>query len=459
MNIALVVVDSLRAASLAAATGGPRTPFLDGLAGHTVSFRRAHAAECWTLPAHLSMFTGLLPSEHGAHFQALEYRQSAPTIAEILAGSGYHTEVVTRNSLFDGSLPGVTRGFAHNTPILKDPRGMAAPIGMLLALAKPGIRRHLRRAGFFTALQRESREFLTRAARMTVPADREALAYATGRMTALRRQGKPFFFFLNLFDVHAPYPPSLNSLARPLGSPGALGEYLTVPFALAKLSGHSYLRPRFRLSERNRRMLLGRYHSAIELMDAKLAELYAEMRSSGLLEDTLLILTSDHGEAFGEHGLYFHDGSVWQTHLHVPLWIHHPDLPARSVDETVTTRDLFALMRAVGLGLGLGGTILERGAAERHPVALAEHFHYPHVKDILPRYAQNLATAIVGRHKVILRREGLLAVDIETDPDEADLLPTSAQDFAIRCRRDGIPATAIDAALAHVGRWEMRRAA
>ena len=62
-----------------------------------------------------SMFTGLLPSEHGAHFQSMAYRLPCPTVAERFAAAGYHTEIITRNSIFDGSLPGVTRGFTRIT--------------------------------------------------------------------------------------------------------------------------------------------------------------------------------------------------------------------------------------------------------------------------------------------------------------------------------------------------------
>src|SRR5437899_12311476 len=112
MNIVLVVVDSFRASALrAAAPGAPRTPFFERLGRETLHFRRAHASECWTLPTHMSMFTGLLPSEHGAHFQTMAYRQPAPTIAELLRDAGYHTEILTRNTLFDGTVPGATRGF------------------------------------------------------------------------------------------------------------------------------------------------------------------------------------------------------------------------------------------------------------------------------------------------------------------------------------------------------------
>src|SRR5262249_7293408 len=91
VNILLVVIDSLRASALAGATrDGPSTPFFDRLGGETVHFRRAYATECWTLPAHLSMFTGLLPSPHGAHFRTMAYESPAPTIAALLAAAGQH---------------------------------------------------------------------------------------------------------------------------------------------------------------------------------------------------------------------------------------------------------------------------------------------------------------------------------------------------------------------------------
>jgi arylsulfatase A-like enzyme len=70
MNVLLLVVDSLRLRSLFG-DGGARTPFLARLGEEAVYFRRGYATECWTLPSHASMFTGLLPSEHGAHFQTM----------------------------------------------------------------------------------------------------------------------------------------------------------------------------------------------------------------------------------------------------------------------------------------------------------------------------------------------------------------------------------------------------
>ena len=82
MNVVLLIVDSLRARSLGNGPDAPRTPFMARLDRDTLSFRRAYASECWTLPTHLSMFTGQLPAEHGAHFQSMAYTGGTPTVAE-----------------------------------------------------------------------------------------------------------------------------------------------------------------------------------------------------------------------------------------------------------------------------------------------------------------------------------------------------------------------------------------
>src|SRR5262249_40369797 len=162
---------------------------------------------------------------------------------------------------------------------------------------------------------RENRAFVMTFARSMLPADRLALRHVVERMTALRKAGRRWFLFCNLYDVHAPYSPAPDSIFRPATSCGALRENLTAPLVLRHLGSQAYLRPGFRMSERSRRMLLARYHRAIELMDAKLAEFWGAADAARLMDDTLLVVTSDHGEAFGEHDLYLHDASVYDVHL------------------------------------------------------------------------------------------------------------------------------------------------
>lgn len=453
LNVVLLVVDSLRAQALSTrADDRPPTPFLDGLSQRSVTFRRAHATECWTLPTHMSMFTGLLPSEHGAHFQTMGYAGTAPTIAEILAGAGYATEIVTRNSIFDGSLPGVTRGFARNTRVYSPRSRGLNPLAAMLALSKPRFRRQIRESGFFHPLQREQKEFLLAFSRATVPADRDALACAHARMRTYRASGEPYFLFVNLYDVHAPYPPSPQGIFRPWRSWAAVGENLTMPFVLPYLGGHAYLRPGFRLSARSRRLLLARYHAAIAMMDAKLAAFCAGAEAEGLLEDTLLIVTSDHGEAFGDHGLYLHDASVYQTHLHVPLFVRHPMMAPEVVDDVASTRDLFGLMRAAADGGRVRGTLLDAAFRGERPVALAEHFYYPHAERTAPEYRQNLTAVISADHKVILRRERTALYDLATDPDEERPQSIDARECAGVLQAEGLPAAAADRAVTHLAR-------
>jgi len=455
LSAVLIIIDSLRANSLRnGRSDGPATPFLDSLEQHTVAFRRAYATECWTLPTHLSMFTGLLPSEHRAHFRTMAYRGRAPTIAELFARTGYHTEVITRNSLFDGTVPGAIRGFGAKARPLAPLDTAAAPFAIVLALAKPRVRRLIRDSGFFHALQKTRRTFLLELARMGIPADRLALQHGLERMERLRRAGKPYFLFLNLYDVHAPYAPSETSPLRSFGSPSGWIENLSLPIVLPRVCGHAYLRRGFRLSTRSRAMLLRRYHRAIELMDAKLADFFGAARGAGLLDDTMIVVTSDHGEAFGEHGLYLHDASVYNTHLRVPLWIHHPGRAPGIVEDVVSTRDLFTLLRRCAVGDELRGTLLAGAARQAAPAALAEHFHYAEARELLPEYSLDLAAAVVGRHKAISRGARLELYDVERDPSELEPQEMCLDDVVSAWRRDGAPRAAIGLAAQHLRRWQ-----
>jgi hypothetical protein len=350
MNVVLLVVDSMRAGSLGgSAADAPAVPFMERLGRETINFRRAYASECWTLPTHVSIFTGLLPSQHGAHFRNLAYAGAAPALAERFAAAGYQTDVFTRNSLLDGTIPGATRGFQRNTRILAELR-WPDPLGVLLAVSKPRVRRLIRTSGFFHVLQRDDGQFLRTLSRMIIPADARLLTHTLDLMTDLRRNSRPYFLCLNLYDIHAPYPPRANSPLRSFRTLDGWIENFMLPRLSTQLGAHAYLRTGFAFSPRAQHILRMRYHRAIELMDGKLATFYDAARGAGLLDDTVLVVVADHGEAFGEHDLYFHDASVYQTHLHVPLWIHHPGHPAATVDEVVSTRGLYDLLSAVAEG-------------------------------------------------------------------------------------------------------------
>jgi hypothetical protein len=381
------------------------------------------------------------------------YTRTHPTLAEILSQAGMHTEVVTRNFVFDGTIPGITRGFQHNTrPLAR--MGGCNPFGLFLALAKPRFRRHLRSTGFFHPLQRESLRFMTTFARALMPADQLALRHVLDQMADHRRSATPYFLFCNLYDVHAPYPPTPTSTLRPFSSLSGCLENLMFPYVMSRLGSHAYLRPEFRLSGGSRQMLLNRYHRAVELMDAKLAAFWQSAKSAGLLDDTLVIVTSDHGEAFGEHRLYLHDASVYQTHLHVPLWVHHPKRPPTVIDDVVSTRDLFGLIRAVALNQRLDDTILDPSYRAQNPIAFAEHFHYPHSRGADLRYRQNLAAAVTRDAKVIVTREGIEAYETDHDPEEREPATATLAWFEDRCRQANGSMPSVTAVMKQLSSWE-----
>ncbi len=181
------------------------------------------------------------------------------------------------------------------------------------------------------------------------------------------------------------------------------------------------------------------------------------LRGAGLLDHTLLIVTSDHGEGFGEHGLYLHDASLYDTHLHVPLWVHHPQRAPEVVDDVVSTKDLCALMLAGGGAVRAADTILDAGRRAAHPIASAEHFHYPHAPRSAARYRQDLAAAVCGTAKVIIRREGVEHYDLARDPEEQHPEVRPLDDFARSCRQAGASSAAIAEVMQRLRAWSNRQ--
>lgn len=403
MNIVLMVMDSLRRQSIQ--PHNPQrshTPFFDSFHQEALTFNAAFSAECWTLPSHMSMFSGRMPSEHGAHFAHMAYTQPMPTLAEILNERGYHTEIVTRNSIFDGGVPGITRGFQKNTAILSD-KTRFNPGAWMLAMSKARFQRQLMGTGFVSAAQHENLKFLQRFTRAMFPADHLACDYTLEQMTHYRRIGKPYFLFCNLYDVHAPYPPADDSIFLPMNRPRHIVDNIVALQGLSKISLHAYLQQGFSMPDAQRLALLDRYRLAVERMDRTVGRFHAAAEAAGLLDDTLFILVADHGEAFGEHGVYLHDAGLYDENISVPLWIRHPRRGAASIDDVVSTRGLYDVMRcAAGLERE-SESILDIEYRQRHPIAFAEHFHYPHVQNMAPFYAQNQRAAVTREYKVITR--------------------------------------------------------
>jgi arylsulfatase A-like enzyme len=268
-NLILVSVDTLRADHLGSYGYARRTsPQIDAFRADAVLFKNAFAHASSTLPSHATMFTSLLPQQHGAS-NTLGHRlpEEALTLAEVLRDQGYRTAAVTDGAQMAASL-GIAQGFGT----------YAEPAHDRLSL--------------------------------TV---RDAVASLSGLK-------EPFFLFLHTYEVHHPYRPRPDAV-RDLeqGCVSRLPADVEVKF----LEGANNGRPV--LSAADRQHIVNAYDGEIRSMDDGFGSLLAALRKRGLYDRSLVVLTSDHGEEFGEHGrMGWHGHTLYDELLRVPLMIKLP---------------------------------------------------------------------------------------------------------------------------------------
>ena len=297
-DIVLVVLDTV-AAKRTSLHGAPEpnTPTLEHLAAEGVDFRSAISASPWTIPAHATLFTGRLPRETGCHFERPLLDDNLPTTAELLAASGYRTGLFAANPWLEPST-GLARGFA--------------------AVHSQGL---YARSFWAYSLFRWVPEAPYKGGPIVV---REALRW-------LQEGGEaPSFAVLNLMEAHAPYHLVVDPDRFGAQDLEAVGE------RVFEAQTKGWWATGFPASEAEQQDAVRLYAAAIAAVDDQLAALVEGLASTGHLEQTWLIVTSDHGEAFGEHGVQGHLVGLWEELLHVPLVVHGPGLAPGVVEEVVS---------------------------------------------------------------------------------------------------------------------------
>jgi arylsulfatase A-like enzyme len=344
-NVLLIVWDTVRLNHLSLHGYGRRTsPNLERLAGRGVRFDNAFATAPWTLPSHSSLFTGRWPHELTADWLA-PLDETYPTLAEYLAARGYDTGGFVANLDYCSRETGLSRGFAHYedypiTPWEVLTRYVA--IGARLDLLTPAsvINRLLKkyRSDAIDVIPR-SKEHSKNAADV----DSSFLAWLSWQ----RPRGRPFFAFLNFNDAHSPYEVPDRSIPGFGLRPISYVDRLT-------LKSWDTL-DKSNVSIGHVQMATDVYDDSISYLDLRLAALVAELERRGVLDDTLVIVASDHGEHLGDHGLFFHGCSLYRQLVGVPLVMVCPQrIPSGRVAlEPVSLRDFPATVIDV---LGLAGT-------------------------------------------------------------------------------------------------------
>ena len=274
-HLVLVSVDTLRADRLGSyGYARPTSPAIDALAASGVLFEHASTPSPWTLPAHASLFTGHWPARHGVKGHREGLPAGIATLAERLSAAGFETAAAV-NSHHLTDRYGLHRGFDE------------------------------------LAYVRESL-----AAREPSPVLDAVLDW----LAMPQRGERPFFLFVHLYDVHSDYASLPDYEGRFVGQEPAVADGTTAQL-LAFRRGEVALGP----ADAGR--LSDLYDAGVAQLDDGVARLRDRLASLGLLDETLLVLTSDHGEEFLEHGGVLHGRTHYEELVRIPLIFSGPGLP------------------------------------------------------------------------------------------------------------------------------------
>jgi arylsulfatase A-like enzyme len=314
-NVVLLVLDTVRASELSMlGYQRPTTPNLERWARRGVVFESAFSTAPWTLPSHAGIFTGRWAHEL-TDTSTMDGR--FPTIAEVMRENGYATSGFVANLAYTTRQVGVGRGFDHYEDFVVSAGEALQSTALGRAAVGSDWLRNL--LGYHELINRK-------------PASRISADFLRWLD---HNRSRPFFAFLNYFDAHEPYMPSEGDAARfRIGPAEDRGPFEHRLNNIKHADWHS-------LSASQVAQERALHEAAIAGIDREIGALLDGMESRGLLSNTVVIVTADHGEAFGEHGVFSHGTSLYADLLHVPLLIIEPAAPDPvRVRATVSLRDL-----------------------------------------------------------------------------------------------------------------------
>jgi arylsulfatase A-like enzyme len=384
-NVLFVVIDTARADYLSS-YGFPEltTPAIDQLARTAVRYSQAYATSNWTLPSHASLFSGLYPSETRSTWETPQLPQEVVTLAERLLDAGYRTRAASGNPWIS-----VAKGFGQ---------------------------------GFeeFVEAWRATPE------RRPGPAVEEPIRW----IREFAESREPFFIFLNFNTSHMPYDPApghrelfvddTRSQERVAYLEGMKGDVLGI---------HG-------LDPEDFEIMRELYAAELHMVDWDLGRVLTALESSGLLEETLVIVTGDHGENIGEQGVVGHSLGMYEPTLRVPLILRFPERfpPGAVRDELVSLVDVMhTVLDVCGISADdQSGAIESRSlSGARHEprgFVVAEADRPLHMLELVNRVVPERLSAIdhpvrairSGSHKLVWNDDqGLELFDLEADPAEA----------------------------------------
>ncbi len=388
-NVVVIVVDTLRADHLGVYGYSRETsPAIDALAADAVVYERAYSTAPWTMPSVASMLTGLSPNGHGlTRVEALP--QEAVTLAEILGEQGYSTAAVVSHRLL-GRRFQFDQGFEifDETPSRVPARGIVA--GRVTRSAQEIVR-----------------ELATR--------------------------DRPFFLFAHYFDPHYPYVPH--------------EQYEFAPEGVGRLDGTESIEElrglADDLSPEEVAFVRDLYDEEIRHTDEGIGRLVSTLRELDLYDNTLLVITADHGEEFLEHGWIGHTRTLYDELVRVPLLVRagkageHGTRSSAVVSLSALAPTILEILGLEGSGYDfeaepLPGVMPDGDTTSRDAVLTTVDYVPVMEKHAVKTTSKNALVA--GRHKIIRDNlSGEIEVyDLNGDPGEMDNLAAGRVDLVRR---------------------------
>ncbi|MFC1869968.1 sulfatase [Chloroflexota bacterium] len=414
-NVLWIVMDTVRADHLSGyGYHQNTTPNLDRIAREGVLFENAISTAPWTQPSHGSMFTGMFPSKHGIDAEHQWLDDDFQTIAELLRWHGYQTFGYSNN-------PGVSpkSNLSQGFDTFEVTSMGESPLGSELAdsLKVNTIRRYVQ-----AVLRQDD------GARRTNEVVEKWIADAY-------QAEAPFFAFINYMEAHNPYHPP-GPYVMPY-----LGEHVDLAEARRVTQNYvSYIAGTVPMSDDDFDLLRALYDGELSYLDFRIGQLLDYMRELDILDSTVLIITSDHGENFGDHQLMDHMLCVYDTLLHVPLIIRYPELfeAGLRVDKQVQQTDIFpTILDIVDIKSDdeehiQGHSLLTDGQEPESTLVIAEHAIWHNILHNLTnenpqldvsKYSRYLKTVRTDEFKYIWASNGRDELyDIRHDPEELNNL-------------------------------------
>jgi len=343
-NIVFVVLDTVRAANLSAyGYNRDTSPFLDRFAQRSIDYRHAYAPAPWTTPSHASMFTGTYVVTHQTNRDNEHLNPDLPTLAELFQEADYETIGFSNNAHVSPDFD-FDRGFEEfvfNTESYNEPLDAAVTVSQVRSYTdnEPIHKQALQALQYIRendgSISKTTLNWLYRKASETnLVSNRDRGAARTNDFVEQYLQDadeRPFFLYLNYMEGHAPYQCPDEYQYRYVADP-AVSEW----GSQADYFGDQVLNQESKVSD-----LKNQYDGCISYLDSKIEELVDLLKTYDCFTDTLVVITSDHGEVFGEWGLYEHKAGLYDELTHVPLLVNPPEDDRQTIDDPVSVRWLF----------------------------------------------------------------------------------------------------------------------